>query len=121
VAAHFVREFERLYQGATLGIPSNLQKKIDQAREKCPPPVSNNESANEPKTDRESELSSGEKVNLNTATQEELESLPGVGPVLAERIIEARSKQQLTSLADLDRVPGIGPKMLEKLGDRVSF
>lgn len=125
VAAHFLREFERLYQGATLGIPSKLQSKIEQAQQKCPPPVPSNEPANQPAnqpaTDQGSGLSSSEKVNLNTATQQELESLPGVGPVLAKRIIEARTNQPFTSLADLDRVPGIGPKMLAKLGDRVSF
>jgi competence protein ComEA len=51
-------------------------------------------------------------VNLNTASQAEIESLPGIGPVLAQRIIEGRPYR---SLEDLDRVKGIGPKLLERL------
>lgn len=115
VAAHFVREFDRLYQGATLGIPAKLEKKIEQLQAKCPPPQPQNEAA------ADSGLSENQRVNLNTATQAELETLPGVGPVLAGRIIAARANKPFTSLADLDQVPGIGPKMLEKLSDRVTF
>ena len=115
VAAHFVREFDRLYQGATLGIPAKLADKIEQRQAKCPPPQPKD------KTGADSGRSENQRVNLNTATQEELETLPGVGPVLAGRMIAARANKPFTSLADLDRVPGIGPKMLEKLGDRVTF
>lgn len=119
VAAHFIREFDRLYQGATLGIPAKLEAKIEQLQAKCPPPVLKDDAgANSPPDPGRSE---NQRVNLNTATQEELETLPGVGPVLAGRIIAARANKPFTSLADLDEVPGIGPKMLEKLGDRVTF
>ncbi|HEY9846711.1 MAG TPA: ComEA family DNA-binding protein, partial [Candidatus Caenarcaniphilales bacterium] len=61
------------------------------------------------------------QVNLNTATQVELESLPGVGPKLAERIIQARQQQAFSSLADLDQVPGIGPTLLEHLAPHVTW
>lgn len=57
-------------------------------------------------------------MNLNTASLAELESLPGVGPTLARRIVAARP---LKSLEDLDQVKGIGPSQLAKLRDRVSF
>ena len=54
----------------------------------------------------------GSLLNLNTATLAELESLPGIGPVLARRIAEARP---FRSVDDLARVKGIGPRKLEEV------
>ncbi len=55
-------------------------------------------------------------VNLNTADAPALETLPRVGPVLAERIIEWRTEHGPFARAeDLDAVPGIGPAMLEAM------
>ncbi|WP_323958501.1 hypothetical protein GC088_07950 [Arthrobacter sp. JZ12] len=55
-------------------------------------------------------------LNLNTADAGELEELPRVGPVLAQRIVEWREQHGLFSAPeDLDGVPGIGPAMLEAL------
>lgn len=51
-------------------------------------------------------------INVNAATLQELEQLPGVGPVTANNILAARP---FNSVNDLDRVKGIGPKTLEKL------
>lgn len=51
-------------------------------------------------------------VEVNRATVEELASVPGIGPALAERIVAARP---FTSLDDLTRVSGIGPASLEKI------
>lgn len=55
-------------------------------------------------------------VNANTATQQELESLSGIGPVKAKAIIDYRSKNgPFKTYADLEKVPGIGAKFLERL------
>ncbi len=51
-------------------------------------------------------------VNVNTADLSALESVPGIGPVLARRIVAHRPYR---SLDELLRVPGIGPKSLERL------
>lgn len=58
------------------------------------------------------------RVNLNTATTEQLEALPKVGPALAAKLIAGRPYR---SLADLDRVKGVGPSTLKTLSPLVSF
>ena len=60
-------------------------------------------------------------INPNTATLEELQSLPGVGPKLAERIIEARTIKPLTSIDDLLAIKGITPKVVESLTPKLQF
>jgi competence protein ComEA len=56
------------------------------------------------------------KVNLNTAGVEELDALPKVGPVLAQRIVDWRKEHgPFKSVEELDAVDGVGPKMLETL------
>lgn len=54
----------------------------------------------------------GGAINLNTATQQELETLPGIGPILAEAIISYREQQRFMSVEDLQNVRGIGEKRL---------
>jgi competence protein ComEA len=54
-------------------------------------------------------------INVNTAGAEELQRLPGVGPVTAQAIVAARAARPFESVEDLDRVKGIGPKTLDKL------
>ncbi len=62
------------------------------------------------------------EVRINSATLEELERLPKIGPALAKRILEARQRQGAFSrLEDLLSVPGIGPKMLETIAPLVTF
>ena len=60
------------------------------------------------------------KVRLNTATKEELESLPGVGPVLAERIIKYRQTHgPFQAKSDLLEVVGIGEKKFADIEDLI--
>ncbi len=58
----------------------------------------------------------GALLNLNTATAEQLDALPGVGPVLAARVVAWRTDHgPFTSVDELDAVSGIGPKMLANI------
>lgn len=59
-------------------------------------------------------------LDLNSATAEALESLPGVGPVVARRIVEYRSSHGgFRRVDDLLQVKGVGPRLLERLRARV--
>jgi competence protein ComEA len=61
------------------------------------------------------------KVNLNTADAETLQSLPGIGPSYAKRIVEYREKNgPFKRVEDLLNVQGIGEKTLERIRDRVT-
>ncbi len=58
----------------------------------------------------------GSRVNINTAGVDELDALPKVGPVLAQRIVDWRKEHgPFSAVEDLDAVDGVGPKMLETL------
>ena len=62
------------------------------------------------------QLNSDSRINLNLATETELDGLPGVGPVMAGRIIAWRdSNQKFHSIEELQEVPGIGPKVFANL------
>ena len=60
-------------------------------------------------------------VHLNTATLEQLDALPGVGPVTAQKILDYRQQHgAFSSIEDLDAIPGIGSARLEQLRDLVA-
>ena len=63
----------------------------------------------------------GAKVSLANATLEQLDELPGIGPVTAQKIVDWRTAHgPFGSVDDLDDVPGIGPARIEQLRDLVT-
>ncbi len=62
------------------------------------------------------------RIRVNTASPDELDLLPGVGPVIAQRIIDERAANgPFQDLRDLERVKGIGPKTAAKMAAHVRF
>jgi competence protein ComEA len=60
-------------------------------------------------------------VNLNTATLEQLDTLPGVGPATAQKILDFREERGgFGSVEDLAEVPGIGPVRMAALREAVT-
>jgi competence protein ComEA len=61
------------------------------------------------------------KIDINTASADELELLPGIGPAYAERIVDYRIKNGFfLSTADIQNISGIGPKTFEKIKDLIT-
>ena len=62
------------------------------------------------------------RIDLNTATLSQLNGLPGIGPVIAERIVELREKSgPFKRIEDLMNIRGIGEKKFLKLKDRITL
>ncbi len=65
------------------------------------------------------ELDVPSRVNLNAASLEELVQLPGIGPGMAQKIVEYRERRGFASVDELLRIPGIGKAKLARLRERV--
>lgn len=63
-----------------------------------------------------------EKININTASLTELEKLPGIGPVFAQRIIDYRNQNgSYSNIEDLLKVEGVGQKLFDKIKDKITL
>lgn len=92
------------------------------AEENPPPPVQGGSAADEFSVggDRQSGTGGG-KININTASLEELDTLPGIGPVIAQRIIDYREGiGGFPSIEAITEVSGIGEATFGKIKERIT-
>ncbi len=108
-----------LFSGALLLFGSGgLQAEL--SPETAAPPERSLQGGNDP-GQTALELLPKEKINLNTATAEELQKLPGIGAVLSQAIVEYREEHgPFQSVEELLQVPGIGQGRLDKIRDLVT-
>lgn len=83
--------------------------------------VSSKEDTNSTQSSSKSTASSV-KVNINTASQEELDTLPGIGPSIALKIIDYREQNgKFNSIEEIKEVSGIGDAKYEKIKDSITI
>jgi len=81
-----------------------------------------NESSNVQRSKVQNNIKSGKYVNLNTASRSELETLPGIGPSFAQRIIDYRQTSGgFKSIEEIQAVSGIGEKTFQKIKGQISI
>ena len=120
---HSLNLAARISDGQQIDVPE--MRRIPDVKQEAPvskdaqeytPPTSPDLSVTPQPSMRRSAPSAGSQININTATSQELQTLRGVGPALAGRIIEYRQiSGGFSSVDDLTNVRGIGEKTLEKI------
>lgn len=108
-----------LTDGQQLNVPYKSGEEPQQQEEEDDSSLNLPGSSNE--NTQSDQPSSGERININTATLEELDSLPGIGPTLAQRIIDYRTENgPFTTIEDIMDVSGIGPAVFENIKDLIT-
>lgn len=87
----------------------------DPPAEVPPPTITSRSNTSMPRATGKKEEALKQPIDVNHASAEDLQHLPGIGPKMSQRIIDERHKKPFQKIDDLRRVSGIGPKTLEKL------
>jgi competence protein ComEA len=82
---------------------------------RSPEPAGSNAAVKPRTKSKKEEALAGKTINVNQADLVELQKLPGVGPKIAQNLLNERARRAFATVQDLRRVSGIGPKTLEKI------
>jgi competence protein ComEA len=122
----------KLIDGTTLTVPAKRSVHVVRGSEpvlKVPSPVSNipaylpgfvPQGTGQQPSSRIAGAPTSGKININTASSEELQTLPRIGPKLARAIIEYRGKRPFGNIEEIQNVPRIGPKTFEGFKDLIT-
>lgn len=111
----------KLEDGMKIHIPTKQEKEMDKVEEKEYISDSSGVS-NDHEMKIEKQNTKNSKVNINTATQTQLETLCGIGPSTASKIIAYREeKGKFNKIEDIKEVHGIGETKFEKIKDFISI
>lgn len=84
------------------------------------PVINSNEQVNDTNSNSPNNNSSSNLININTATKEDLDTLPGIGPATAQKIIDYRQEHgNFSSIEDIKNVKGIGEAKFNKMQDKI--
>lgn len=84
------------------------------------PVIKSNEQVNDTNSNSPNNNSSSNLININTATKEDLDTLPGIGPATAQKIIDYRQEHgNFSSIEDIKNVKGIGEAKFSKMQDKI--
>ena len=105
--ARLVKDGEKIYIPKLGEVLGSAKLQISSDPEKTQDPISNDQNR---------------LVNINTASLEELDKLPGVGPAIAKRIIDYRQENNgFVSIDEIKLVPGIGDKMFDNIKELIEI
>jgi competence protein ComEA len=122
-AGGFTQDADPEQINQALELKDQQQIHVPRQGEENPPPPVQDGPANDSNTDDSSPApATGERININTATLDQLDTLPGIGPAIAQRIIDYREKiGGFKDIEQITEVSGIGEATFAKIKDLITI